>query len=150
MNRKMKVTFEREWKGERRRKREVYREGGEEGERVCVCVGWGLGGFNRSLWHGGCEMRWWNQRIEGREGGKEREIVCQNVDVWRLGFHPAKWLKCSLWHSYSSLSGSLPARDEPRHECEFADGRIEFDLRNVYGWRCNLDRAGSVTVKGKI
>lgn len=26
---------------------------------------------------------------EGKQEG-EREIVCQNVDVWRLGFHPAK------------------------------------------------------------
>lgn len=49
-------------RGRIERKREVYWWGRE-------------GGFNRSLRHEGCEMRWWNQRIEGREGGK-REGDC--------------------------------------------------------------------------
>lgn len=108
-----------------------------EGGREVFC--WRReGGFNRSLWHGGCEMRWWNRRIGRREGEREgeREIVCQNVDVWRLGFHPAKWLKCSLWHSYSPIWNHAYVQRATREEVW--SQHIGNDLSN--SWRHNSGR----------
>lgn len=81
----------------------------------------------------------------GEGEGREREIVCQNVDVWRLGFQPCQMIKMfPLTFIFPYLDSCL--RTMGCVEYEFRDGRIEFDLRNVYGWRCNLGMLHLVTV----
>lgn len=69
------------------------------------------------------------------EGGQEerREIVCQNVDVWRLGFQPCQMIKMfPLTFIFPYLDSCL--RTLSCVEYELRDGRKEFDLRSVYGW----------------
>lgn len=87
-------------------------------------------------------------RGEGGGGGqqeREREIVCQNVDVWRLGFQPCQMIKMfPLTFIFPYLDPCL--RTLGRHEYECRDGHIEFDLRSVYGWKCNLDALSLVSV----
>ena len=75
--------------------------------------------------------------------------MCQNVDVWRLGFQPCQMIKMfPLTFIFPYLDVCL--RTMGCIEYEFRDGRIEFDLRNVYGWRCNLGWLHLMMVKGKI
>lgn len=112
MNRKMKVTFE--------------RKRGRERER---CWWWRReGGFNRSLWHGGCEMRWWNRRIGGREAGRagrgEGDCVSK-CGCLEIGLPPCQMIKMFPLTFIFPLSGILPMYDEPCvNECGFTDVRI--------------------------
>lgn len=93
------------------------REG--ERERCCGKAGrWG--GFNRSLWHGGCEMRWWNRRIGRREGGGEwgragrREGDCvSKCGCLEIGLPPCQMIKMFPLTFIFPLSGILPMYDEP-------------------------------------
>lgn len=71
--------------------------------------------------------------------------MCQNVDVWRLGFQPCQMIKMfPLTFIFLYLDSRL--RMLSCVEYELRDGRVEFDVRNVYGSRCNLGMLLSVTV----
>lgn len=60
--------------------------------------------------------------------------MCQNVDVWRLGFQPCQMIKMfPLTFIFPYLYSCLHTMGYV--EYEFRNARIEFDLRNVYDWR---------------
>lgn len=71
--------------------------------------------------------------------------MCQNVDVWRLGFQPCQMIKMfPLTFIFPYLDSCLCMLSCV--EYKLRDGPIEFDLRNVHGRRCNLAMWRFVTV----